>query len=446
MAEEKDSKATLGEEIIIDPAEVVGLDDEKPLQDDVKAGKRGRVLKAYNVLEDPEVIVVPDFVNEAEIQHLLQLAERGWQPSEVGSGVYKSKDEAKDLANEVSDIRTSYSCLIEPGTSNMVTAIEYRLATLAGMDVKHLEPLNMVRYAPGQFFKEHHDGRFRPKTVFLYLNDVPPGEGGETMFPDLNVKIVPRRGCAVMWSNIIGPQQEDNRMVHQGLPPKATIKYGVNCFFNDKPMRRFVEGEDTKPKPSEAKVSILDPLDIVQRCPVPATKDARADPDAGLRLRRLRVSQDPALWLVPDVISSREAGQLMDMMDRQQGRTPAGGFRVEGDEDLQELLADLEARLAAAAGLAGQASVRGLELRRLPAEASGGARVVSAPEEQKPFRAVYLFLHDLPDGGQLLFPKLGRQVTAREGFAAVWDPEDQDHLGLPPKTGSRYGISCTFLL
>ena len=25
-------------------------------------------------------------------------------------------------------------------------------------------------------------------------------------------------------------------------------------------------------------------------------------------------------------------GQLMDMMDRQQGRTPAGGFRVEGDE------------------------------------------------------------------------------------------------------------------
>ncbi|CAJ1414536.1 unnamed protein product [Effrenium voratum] len=169
---------------------------------------------------------------------------------QVGSGVYKSKDEAKDLANEVSDIRTSYSCLIEPGTSNMVTAIEYRLATLAGMDVKHLEPLNMVRYAPGQFFKEHHDGRFRPKTVFLYLNDVPPGEGGETMFPDLNVKIVPRRGCAVMWSNIIGPQQEDNRMVHQGLPPKATIKYGVNCFFNDKPMRRFVEGEDTKPKPS----------------------------------------------------------------------------------------------------------------------------------------------------------------------------------------------------
>ncbi|CAJ1414537.1 unnamed protein product [Effrenium voratum] len=201
MAEEKDSKATLGEEIIIDPAEVVGLDDEKPLQDDVKAGKRGRVLKAYNVLEDPEVIVVPDFVNEAEIQHLLQLAERGWQPSEVGSGVYKSKDEAKDLANEVSDIRTSYSCLIEPGTSNMVTAIEYRLATLAGMDVKHLEPLNMVRYAPGQFFKEHHDGRFRPKTVFLYLNDVPPGEGGETMFPDLNVKIVPRRGCAAFSSD-----------------------------------------------------------------------------------------------------------------------------------------------------------------------------------------------------------------------------------------------------
>ena len=69
--------------------------------------------------------------------------------------------------------------------------------------------LMCARYAPGQFFKQHHDGRFRPITVFIYLNDVAPCGGGETFFPELNLKalaflssshlpfqVVPRKGCA----------------------------------------------------------------------------------------------------------------------------------------------------------------------------------------------------------------------------------------------------------
>ncbi|CAK9052270.1 Prolyl 4-hydroxylase 5 [Durusdinium trenchii] len=239
--------------------------------------------------------------------------------------------------------------------------------------------------------------------------------------------------------------------VHQGLPPKSAIKYGVNCFFNDKPMRRFIvegSGSDpstptTSPTTFSAKITTLDPAEIASRYPA---KQKHEGP--GLCLRRLRISQDPPMWIVPNVVDTREAGRLMDLMDRQQGRVPPNGWRVPEGEDIQELMADLEGRLAAAAGDPGQPPLGDLELRRLPAEALSGASVVSRPKEVKPCRAVYLFLHDIPsDGaGELLFVKSKLQVRAREGFAVVWDMDSSEHQGLPPRNRARYGISCTFCL
>jgi len=433
-------------ELVIDPAEVGVHDHEAAKRGEESGnGRNGSVLTAYNVLGDPEVLVIPNFVNEAEVEHLLELAKDGWAPSEVGSGVYRSKNEGKDLENQVSDIRTSYSCLIEPNYTPMVAAIENRLAALADMDVKFLEPLNMVRYAPGQFFKEHHDGRFRPITVFVYLNDIPPGEGGETYFRELNMKVVPRRGCAVMWTNIVGPQQEDHRMVHQGLPPAFATKYGVNCFFNDKPMRRFVfEGEPESSRPTcQTNITTLDPLEIASRYPA---KVKHTGP--GLCFQRLRISQEPAIWMVPNVVNSKEAGQLMDLMDKQQGRVPSNGWRTSATaEDLQQLLMDLEARLATAAGCGDQSPLGALELRRLPPEATQGAAVVSQQQQAGDCRAVYLFLHDIADdcAGEVFFPNANLQVKAREGCALAWDLAGE-HQGLPPRNCARYGVSCTFLV
>lgn len=448
------------EEMVVDPIEIEPESRETTVGNSVDCR---RVLTAMNIFGDPEVLLVRDFLDAAEIQHLIDFAESGWEPSEVGQGVYRTKDEGQDLANQVSEIRTSYSCLIEPGQSEIITAIENRLAALAGMDIKFLEPLNMVRYLPGQYFNQHHDGRFRPKTIFVYLNDIAPGDGGETMFPELRLKIVPRRGCAVMWSNVLGPQQEDKRMVHQGLPPTTGTKYGINCFFNDKPMRRFVcEGSDPVPanpringEESSGPETFLDPLLLQQPVERPA-ENPQLKP-GGRCFRRLRVSKEPALWVVPDLVSGREARLLMDVVDKQQGRIPPNSPREQGsDGEVEELLADLQERLRAAAGSASQLEL--LELRRLAPskQASAGAPVITAPSttaHAENFRAVYLFLKDIPDGGggELHFPKIRVKVRARRGFAVVWNcgrnagqEIGQDHLGLPPQTCARYGAACSF--
>eukprot|EP00746_Dinoflagellata_sp_MGD_P163186 gnl/MRDRNA2_/MRDRNA2_91092_c0_seq1.p1 gnl/MRDRNA2_/MRDRNA2_91092_c0~~gnl/MRDRNA2_/MRDRNA2_91092_c0_seq1.p1 ORF type:complete len:483 (-),score=85.60 gnl/MRDRNA2_/MRDRNA2_91092_c0_seq1:41-1489(-) len=197
------------------------------------------VVKMFQVHKNPAIYIVPCFIEDDEIQHLIGLAERAWVPSTVGRGVYKTGDVNEDLKNTKSNNRTSYSCMLRSSETAQVTHVEYRLAALAKMDIQYLERLNMVRYYPGQYFNEHHDGNFRPKTVFIYLNDLEDEEGGETMFTNLGVQIKPRKGCAVMWSNLDEDGKQDDRMIHRGVAPLSGVKYGVNCFFNDKPIREM---------------------------------------------------------------------------------------------------------------------------------------------------------------------------------------------------------------
>lgn len=203
------------------------------------------VLTSYVISTDPKISIIPEFLSKLECCHLISLAEAtGFSPSLVGRGVY-SEDTGMlppqdDFENTRSSNRTSLSVLLAPAHDDVVSLIEAKLSALVSLSVHQLEPLVVVKYEPDAYFKPHHDGAFRPYTVFIYLNDIETGFGGETRFPNLNLRIKPRAGTAVIWRNIIevsGINQPDLRLVHEGLPPNNCTKYGVNCFFNCEVMR-----------------------------------------------------------------------------------------------------------------------------------------------------------------------------------------------------------------
>ena len=90
----------------------------------------------------------------------------------------------------------------------------------------------MVRYEPGQFYKQHHDQNTalwtpqgpRVLTFFMYLNN--PEGGGETWFPqvtDVNgsrgIMVQPRAGSAVLWPSTLDaePMHADHRTNHAAL-------------------------------------------------------------------------------------------------------------------------------------------------------------------------------------------------------------------------------------
>jgi len=227
------------EDVIVD----VGAVDSDESSDE-SSGERtdeSQVPRTYTVHEDPRVSVFPHFLSDAEVDAILSLCEGHWEASGIA-------DSAGTYA-DASGNRTSCSAILDWAQTPAISKIEERVAGLAGLSVNQLEGLVGVRYMPGQFFGLHHDGRQRPVTVFIYLNDLPDDDEGETRFPMLGLRITPRRGAAVMWSNCRPDGSEDMRLCHHAVPPKTSVKYGVNCFFYEFPLRSLQDDDDACDEP-----------------------------------------------------------------------------------------------------------------------------------------------------------------------------------------------------
>ncbi|CAE7701171.1 P4H7 [Symbiodinium sp. CCMP2592] len=134
-------------------------------------------ILAKTIHEDPEVTLYENFVSQEEVDHLIQLCEGRWERSKVSKGKATdlhgmNKGEASHPLGEegYGDTRTSSSVHLEWNETIVTERIAARVAAVTGTCLAQVEPLVMLRYEPGQFFKLHHDGSMRPSTVFVYLN------------------------------------------------------------------------------------------------------------------------------------------------------------------------------------------------------------------------------------------------------------------------------------
>ena len=126
--------------------------------------------------------------------------------------------------------------------------ITQRIASLLNINEEYIEPFQLIRYLPGEFYKEHHDhGSYyganteqRPWTFLVFLSDIFNSEcnendvGGYTKFNALDIAIVPRRGDGVLWRNVDKDSGEILLdAVHEAIPPAISndvIKYAMNVW------------------------------------------------------------------------------------------------------------------------------------------------------------------------------------------------------------------------
>mmetsp|Transcript_43336 Transcript_43336/g.65487 ORF Transcript_43336/g.65487 Transcript_43336/m.65487 type:complete len:422 (-) Transcript_43336:1116-2381(-) len=194
--------------------------------------------------------------------------------------------------------RTSTFIHFSKLSDSKIASIERRAAELLGLPHHCIEPLQLVRYANGQYFSDHHDMgalfedgsvELAPRsmlspprrivTIFVYLNDLPHvGCGGCTRFPLLcpmdnvhcedgsgnvsfqsssdftgsdclegvkcnvtlqkTLDVYPKRGRAVLWCNIDRDGMPDPRTVHSGQPvfdmPTQTSSSPTGVSFPDR--------------------------------------------------------------------------------------------------------------------------------------------------------------------------------------------------------------------
>jgi len=365
-------------------------------------------LKTLVVNQDPYIKVVPNFLSDVECEHFLNLAEGYWTRSLVGKLEYNGPEPAPDDKPKPTESRsrTSCSCIVRAGQTAVVQRIEKRMANLAGLPVEHLERLAMVRYSPGEYFNEHHDGKFRPRTIFVYLNDLPEGDGGDTFFPHLGLSFVPRAGCAVMWSNATPEGNEDSRMVHAGRPPKTAVKFGINCFLNEGVVRLVQE--------PAISLSVEEAYTVDVRALSAARSDKDEDSAQEGDLRTFVLKSEPQVTAVPRLASEDDVAHLLGLLDNTERRKDP--FFIGSTVLLQSL------------GPAQDETVRRLEERladvaQLPVERLGQMRIVRCATTQglcNRGNGQRSAIVCLSEEDEVFFPHLGLRLILRSGDMLLW--------------------------
>jgi prolyl 4-hydroxylase len=129
-----------------------------------------------------------------------------------------------------------------------VARLDERLASIMNSPAEHSEGLQVLHYGTGGQYLPHFDflvpsnpaasesiarSGQRISTLIVYLNDVI--EGGETVFPEVGLSVVPRRGNAVYFEYTNSRMQVDLRSAHGGAAVTRGEKWIVTKWMRSRP-------------------------------------------------------------------------------------------------------------------------------------------------------------------------------------------------------------------
>ena len=190
-------------------------------------------VKVQQVLASPRVRLIHEFLTEEEAAEILRFAEPRFTRSPVRS--------------VATDRRTSMTATVG-GSNWAVQKVRERISAFSGYEDHHLEPLQVVRYFPGQKYDPHHDlfdicdfpqKPRRHLTFLIYLNSMPGDAGGHTSFPRLNVRVQPTARTALVFNDVLDNGLDDERTEHGGSAPSSGVKYAINCWIRARPEQGF---------------------------------------------------------------------------------------------------------------------------------------------------------------------------------------------------------------
>jgi prolyl 4-hydroxylase len=118
-----------------------------------------------------------------------------------------------------------------------IHAINRRLAAISATSPEQGEPLQVLRYAPGQEYKPHsdalpHGDNQRILTILVYLND--DYEGGETRFLATGLEIRGCKGDALLFRNADARGRPDPDAQHAGLPVTRGVKFVASRWIRER--------------------------------------------------------------------------------------------------------------------------------------------------------------------------------------------------------------------
>ena len=122
-----------------------------------------------------------------------------------------------------------------------IHALNRRIAAATGTSVEQGEPLQVLRYSPGQEYRSHSDAltgqdNQRIMTTLVYLNN--DYEGGETSFPAPGLSLRGGIGDALIFRNVDAEGRPDPRATHAGRPVTSGRKWLASRWIRERPFGR----------------------------------------------------------------------------------------------------------------------------------------------------------------------------------------------------------------
>ncbi len=211
---------------------------EPDLQDDPCSIDVGdRRVQVLVSLHNPRIVVFGNLLSDEECEAIIAAA----RPRMARSLTVATQSGGE----EINDDRTSDGMFFQRGETDVVQRLEQRIARLLRWPLENGEGLQVLHYGPGAEYKPHHDyfaphepgtptiikrGGQRVGTLVMYLNE--PEQGGGTVFPEVPLQVVPRRGNAVFFS--YERPDPSTRTLHGGAPVRRGEKWIATKWLRER--------------------------------------------------------------------------------------------------------------------------------------------------------------------------------------------------------------------
>ena len=216
--------------------EAIEFDTELPLFPEA-SGSDPDVL-----CSDPPITLFKDVLTEADCAYLIYLSRPQMKRAQV-------IDPDGNEKGQVSGVRTSMSTYIPFEMVDIIGRyIELKIVSAGNEDLLSSEPMSILRYAPGEYYRPHvdyfnpklevsrelmQDGGQRTASAITYLTV--PRVGGGTSFPRLDITVPPVAGGTLWFRNCLNNGQIDERSLHAGDTVVEGEKWVVTKWFREKP-------------------------------------------------------------------------------------------------------------------------------------------------------------------------------------------------------------------
>ena len=204
--------------------------------------------------KDPVAYYIDDFTTDTEIEHLIGTASSQLDRARVSD---TAAAQGTKTPGGLSATRTNSVAWLTGCGDPVLEALEDRICDTVKWHAECTEEFQVIHYEKNQEYRPHYDaydtsgehgqantvrGGNRLMTVLLYLSDVE--SGGGTSFPNVGITVTPKKGrvlvfynCRFGTDNIVDPSNPDPKSLHSGDPVLSGVKWAVNKWIRERPMK-----------------------------------------------------------------------------------------------------------------------------------------------------------------------------------------------------------------